>query len=357
MNQISHLKGIRTRFVETSRLRTQILEAGSPNRLPVIFLHGNASASTIWEEMMLDLSDEYYCIAPDLRGYGQADRDQFIDAARGVMDWVDDLGALADELNLDRFHLAGHSLGGTVCWGAVAELPGRIETATLMAPGPPFGFGGIHGKEGVPNNADYSGSGAGVVNQAFAKNLRKGVRDSGDPLFSPREVMNRLFWRDGFAPAREEEILTAMMQVHCGENQYPGDYVQSDFWPGVAPGKYGPVNALSPKYNSGLAKRLVNVHPKPPVLWIHGNEDQIISDRSLSDPGYQGQLGYRDRWPGSSVYPPQPMKCQIRHVLRLYAKRGGFIREELVERSGHTPFLERPHYVRSVFKRFLELAE
>ena len=144
-------------------------------------------------------------------------------------------------------------MGGSVCWGSVPEFGDRIINLTLMAPGPPYGFGGIHGKDGIPNNSDFSGSGAGVVNQTFANNLKNGVPDSDDPMFSPRSVMNRLFWHEEFRPEREEQILMAMMQIHCGEKQYPGDFVKSDHWPFVAPGNFGPVNALSPKYNTDLA--------------------------------------------------------------------------------------------------------
>lgn len=353
MNDITHLTGISSSFVETRRIRKYVLTAGDPAHIPVIFLHGNASASTIWEELMLELSDDYYCIAPDLRGYGQTDPEKLIDATRGVMDWVDDLEALADSLNLNRFHLAGHSLGGWVCWGAVAELAARIESVTLMAPGPPCGFGGIHGEDGKPNNPDYAGSGAGVVNQIFAENLRKGIRDGNDPVFSPRAVMNRFFWRDEFEPNREEELLSAMMQMHCGRKKYPGDYVESESWPFVAPGKYGPVNALSPAYNTGLVQRFLNSTDHPPVLWIYGDEDQIISDKSLSDPGYQGKLGYRAGWPGNKEYPPQPMISQVNYVLSQYQKNGATVSKKVISKSGHTPFLEQEKKVKGILNQFL----
>ena len=353
MNTINHLDGITASFVETDRIKTYVLTAGSASNPAIIFLHGNASASTIWEETMLEFSGEYYCIAPDLRGYGQSDQEKLIDATRGMMEWVDDLKALVDELGIEQFHLAGHSLGGSVCWGAVAKFGKRIISVALMAPGPPHGFGGIHGKEGDPNNPDFSGSGAGVVNQTFAANLKNGVRDSDDPMFSPRSIMNRLFWHEDFRPEREEQILTAMMQTHCGEKQYPGDFLTSDHWPFVAPGTYGPVNALSPKYNIDVAKKFAEAEIKPPVLWIYGDDDQIIADESLSDPGYQGKIGYRDGWPGDEVYPPQPMKQQIRHTLTQYRRKGGYVEEMKIRESGHTPFLEQPDAVHSAFRRFL----
>lgn len=353
MTNIAHLEGIHSSFVKTDRIKTYLLTAGDSQKPPVIFLHGNASASTIWEELMLELSDEFYCIAPDLRGYGLTDSSVTIDATRGMMDWVDDLDQLAKNLGLNRFHLVGHSLGGSVCWGAVPEMGSLILSVSLMAPGPPCGFGGVKGKKGMPDNPDFSGSGAGVVNPEFAENLQKGIRTSDDTMFSPRNVMHRLFWRDGFQPKRNEQILTAMLHIHCGYKKYPGDFKSSDYWPGVAPGMFGPVNALSPKYNQNVADRFATTDIKPPVLWIHGDEDQIVSDQSLSDPGYQGKAGFRSGWPGEEQFPPQPMLAQIRYALDRYRENGGEITELKISNSGHTPFLEQPGEVERALRRFL----
>lgn len=352
--EMNHLDGIRSSFVETARIKTCVLSAGDPTNTPIVFLHGNASASTIWEELMLELSHNYYCIAPDLRGYGRSDEGQIIDATRGMMEWVDDLVALADQMNLDAFHLVGHSLGGSVCWGAIPKMGQKIISVTLMAPGPPNGFGGIRGSDGRPNQPDYAGSGAGVVNETFAENVRKGLRDTDDTMFSPRNVMHRLFWRDGFKPDREEEILTALLQIHCGYKRYPGDYIASENWPGVAPGKFGPVNALSPKYNSEVVGRLTGSRYKPAICWIRGNKDQIISNQSLSDPGYQGKVGFRNGWPGDDKFPPQPMEDQIRYALDGYKTNGGQTEEWVISNSGHTPFLEQPEDVFLRLKIFLK---
>jgi flagellar biosynthesis GTPase FlhF len=122
---------------------------------------------------------------------------------------VDDIVALAEAMELKPFHLVGHSLGGMVCWGVIGEHPQILRTATLIAPGPPMGFGGIHGKEGTPNNKKFTGSGGGIVVDKFAERIKEKDRTADDPLYSPRNAMNRLFWKNGFKAEREEAILTA----------------------------------------------------------------------------------------------------------------------------------------------------
>ena len=350
MNQIKHLDGIKSQFVDTGRLRTHYLSAGRPEKPAIIFLHGNACSSTIWEEMMLAFSDNFYCLAPDLRGYGLTDRSAKINALRGAMDWVDDLESFIRQMEILPINLIGHSLGGWICWSAIPQLKELIKSVVLIAPGPPFGFGGVQDRDGKPNNPDFAGSGAGVVNKEFAKNLEKGLKDAENPMFSPRAVMNRLFWKEDFTAEREEAILQSMLQMHYGREQYPGDYTDSKFWPFVAPGKFGPVNALSPKYNRDVVSELSRSVYKPPLLWLHGEDDQIISNQSLSDPGYQGKIGYRDEWPGEEVYPPQPMIDQIRFALEKY---GGVVESEVITGVGHSPFIESPEHVYSTVRQFL----
>ena len=354
MPEINHCKGVISTFVETNRLRMHVLTAGNPEHPPILFLHGNTSAATIWEEFMLRLSGDFYCIAPDLRGFGLTDDTKRIDATRGSGDWVDDVTALADVLQLDRFHLAGHSLGGFVCWGLIAACPARLQSVTLFAPGPPMGFGGIKGSKGIANNEAYSGSGAGIVVDDFAERIKAGDRSTEAPFYSPRNAMNRLFWKEGFKAGREEEILSAMLQIHTGDKQYPGDFTASEYWPGVAPGKWGPVNALSPKYNEDITDKVIAAEPKPPLLWVQGADDNIIAELSYSDPGYQGKLGLRAEWPGAEVYPPQPMVSQLEYVLEAYEQQGGRVTSERIEDCGHTAFLEKPRQAERLMRRHLE---
>lgn len=122
---MSPMPGITTRVVDTPRLKIHLRERGSGT--PVLFVHGDTWAL-------------------------------HVDATRGTGDWVDDLVGLLDGLGLDRVHVVGHSLGGVVLFGLVAAIPGRIRSATLVAPGSPWGFGGARGLEGTPIHADGAGS-------------------------------------------------------------------------------------------------------------------------------------------------------------------------------------------------------
>jgi pimeloyl-ACP methyl ester carboxylesterase len=164
--------------------------------------------------------------------------------------------------------------------------------------------------------------------------------------------MNTFYWKPPFIPAREEDLLSSLLSEHVGPEQYPGDFVPSDNWPGVAPGVWGPINAMSPKYLPGI-EPLLSADPKPPILWVRGAEDQIVSDQSLFDMGTLGKLGFVPGYPGEDVYPPQPMVSQTRATLEKYAARGGWFVEEVIEDAGHTPFIEKPEQFNALFHAHL----
>lgn len=350
---ISHLPGIEIAQVRTARLETQVLAAGPEGGEPVIFLHGNLSAATFWEETMLALPKQFRAVAPDQRGYGLSDPAALIDATRGFTDWVDDAVALADYFGWQRLHLVGHSLGGCVGWSLIGSHADRLLSVTLVAPGPPCGFPGGHGERGELNYEDGAGSGAGLTDLRFAERLKAGERELVD-LLSPRAIMNRVYWKPPFRPAREEELLTAMLEVHLGEKQFPGDGTKSPHWPGFAPGRFGPINALSPHYNQGVLDKLLAVQHKPPLLLICGKDDAIVSDCSPSDPGQQGKLGLRPDWPGDQAFPPQPLLTQVNFALGQYEQSGGSVQRLFLSDVGHTPYLEKPLEVQAALNEHLE---
>lgn len=352
---IPTLPGITEKTITSARITTRVLFSGAVDGIPVLFIHGNASSATFWEETMLALPAGYRGIAHDQRGYGGADRAQKIDATRGMGDLADDAFALLDALDIKRAHVVGHSLGGAVVWRMMMDAPDRLISVTQAAPGSPYGFGGTKGLDGQLCNPDGAGSGGGIVNANFTQLMAAGERGSDNPQASPRVVMNTFYWKPPFKAAREEELLSSLLSEHVGPEEYPGDSVPSANWPFAAPGKFGPANALAPIY-AGDVSKLAQISPKPPVLWVRGADDQIVGDNSLFDMGTLGALGAIPGWPGAEVYPPQPMVGQTRAVLEAYSANGGQYQEVVLPDTGHTPFIEKPAEFNAAFHAHLAAA-
>lgn len=351
MTTVPTLPGIDSRMIDTERIRMHVLFRGEEGT-PVLFLHGNASSATFWEEIMLKLPDGFRGIAPDLRGYGDTE-DKLIDATRGTGDWIDDLLGLLDVLEVDTFHVVGHSMGGTLVFDLISAAADRVLSGTMVNPGSPYGFGGSKDVDGKPCYDDFAGSGGGIVNPDFAKLMGEGDRGTDNPQASPRVVMNSFYWKPPFVPEREEDLLSSLLTEKIGPEKYPGDAVASENWPNAAPGKYGPINAISPKYIGDSVEKFVAVEPKPEILWIRGEADQIVSDNSFFDMGALGKLGFVPGWPGEDVYPPQPMVSQTRHVLEMYRENGGEFEEVVMAETAHSPFIEKPDEFMEIFKKAL----
>jgi pimeloyl-ACP methyl ester carboxylesterase len=352
MSTTALLPGITQRSVSTDRLRTAYLEAGTGS-IPIVLIHGNCSSSLFFQDILLAVAarGRYTAYAPDMRGYGESETLP-VDATRGVRDFSDDLGAFARALGLSSFHALGWSLGGNVVMQYAIDSLGMLRTLTLEAPGSPFGFGGTQGPEGTPVWPDFAGSGAGTANPEFVRRIAQG--DRGSEQYSPRTVMNTFYFKPPFRPApdREEIYLTGLLSTRVTPGNYPGDLIPSENWPAVAPGTQGPNNALSPRYFNQ-----VNIRHKPPVLWVRGADDQIVSDTSLFDLGFLGQLGVVPGWPGAEVYPPQPMVTQMRAVLDTYRALGGAYREEVLPDCGHAPHIEKQEEMVRLFTECVDAYE
>lgn len=124
----THLKGICSTFVPTKRLRTHVLTSGDSKDTPVILVHGNLSAATFFEELMLALDGRYRCIAPDIRGFGETEGLP-TDVTRGLGDPADDLCELLNALGVDSAHLVGWSAGAGVIMQFALDHPERTKSS------------------------------------------------------------------------------------------------------------------------------------------------------------------------------------------------------------------------------------
>ena len=153
-------------------------------------------------------------------------------------------------------------------------------------------------------------------------------------------------------PERKQALVEACYAIHIGEQDFPGDSVKSPNWPYVTAGKWGSVNALSPKYHVDVNK-IYQASNKVEVLWARGEKDIAVSDYAGSDPGVLGKQGLIPNYPSEAVFPPQPMESQIRRFLNDYAKAGGCYREILIRNLGHAFFLEMPRQFNAVLNHFI----
>jgi pimeloyl-ACP methyl ester carboxylesterase len=284
-----------------------------------------------------------------MRGYGDTEPLP-VDATLGLDDMVEDVLALVDQLGLETYHIVGHSMGGGIVMKVGIARPDDLLSITLVDTMSPYGYSGSKGLDGVPCHEDGAPAGAASVNPDFVRLLGEKDRGIENPV-SPRNVLRQFYVKPPFAPEREEALLSSMLSLRVGEDWYPGDSVPSENWPGAAPGTRGIVNAFSRKYFDASA--IVDIDPKPPVLWIRGADDLVVSNNAMWDIAALGAMDFVPGWPGAEECPPQPMVDQTRAVLEAYQANGGTYQEEVIEDSGHSPFIDKADEFNARFHAFL----
>jgi len=332
------LNGITATSITTDRLTANVLERAGGDAGTLVFVHGNVSSASFWQETMLRMPAEYRCIAIDLRGFGDSETLD-VDATRGLADYSDDVASAVKAMGLSSAHFVGWSMGGGIVQQLMLDHNALVTTATLQAPVSPYGFGATSGADGQLVTTDAAGSGAGGANPDFVARLAAGDT-TDESQTSPLTVYRTAYVKAGLESENEALWVESMLSTKTGEGNYPGDSVPSENWPGFAPGPRGVLNTMAPIYFN--AAGIVDLERKPALLWIHGADDAIVSDASFFDLNYLGQVGAIPGWPGEKVAPAQPMVTQTRAVFESYASAGGTYREVTLENCGHSPHLECP---------------
>jgi pimeloyl-ACP methyl ester carboxylesterase len=95
----------------------------------LVFVHGAAEDSRIWQPQLDGLADEFTVVAWDEPGAGRSPGlpDHF-----GLADFADCLAALIEALDLGPAHVAGLSWGGTVVLELYRRHPGLVATLIMI---------------------------------------------------------------------------------------------------------------------------------------------------------------------------------------------------------------------------------
>ena len=94
------------------------------------------------------LARQYRVVRPDMRGFGQStpmprDYPWTLDRL------VEDFCLLMDHLGIDRFHLVGAKIGGTIARAFAARRPERVKTLTVVGTPPPLRPGAAAARAGA----------------------------------------------------------------------------------------------------------------------------------------------------------------------------------------------------------------
>lgn len=192
---------------------------------PVIFLHGGFGDRRMWDSQFKAFSAKYRVIRYDQRGFGKSP------APSAAYSPVADLEYLLDHFKIDKAHLVGNSMGGTLAIDFALLKPSRVASISVVASGPA-------GVEFPKESMD-------LMMAVFKTAEQKGLQEAADMWIQNPMV----------AVASKDPRTAALTKIMIDENA------------GIFRMKFWPIEKLDPP----AAKRLSEI--KAPALIVFGSDD------------------------------------------------------------------------------------
>ena len=144
---------------------------------PLLLIHGTAASLHTWEGWTESLKTDFRIIRLDLPGFGLTGPDP--EARYQLDEYAQFIQAFMSQLGIEKYSLAGNSLGGGIAWHVAALYPDSVEKLILVDP------------NGLPKDAPPSMVFRLAKNRITAALLKK---------FTPRSViannLEQVYYRD-----------------------------------------------------------------------------------------------------------------------------------------------------------------
>jgi pimeloyl-ACP methyl ester carboxylesterase len=113
----------------------------STEGVPLVLLHGLGNEAHLWDDFVPAVAAHYRVLALDQRGHGDSDWDP--EARYDAESMTDDLEAVLDALEIDRFVLVGFSMGGRIAMTFSGRHPERLAGLVIADIGPEVDARGV----------------------------------------------------------------------------------------------------------------------------------------------------------------------------------------------------------------------
>jgi haloalkane dehalogenase len=108
------------------------LDEGSPEKLPILFLHGNPTWSFFYRNLLSSFKNQFRCIAPDHLGCGLSEKPSSKEFTYNLEGHSSNLLELLDTLEIKKFNLIVHDWGGAIGLSALRNDFSKINKLVLL---------------------------------------------------------------------------------------------------------------------------------------------------------------------------------------------------------------------------------
>ena len=294
---------IREVTVATGELNLNVLDMGNPDGLPIICVHGLRDTAHALIPALTWPDASYRVLLPELRGHGGSDATD----AFAMPNFLQDVIAVANHFNLDRFALFGHSLGGHVTSKVAALWPERVTALIIVE-----GLG--------PPRRPHEGDPARELEAYRAMLETRLITKTQRPMADLQDAIQRLVRNNPRLSSTEAERLAP----HLTKPARDGGYIWS--FDSRAAGVFIGSSALE---NTRFWQAV-----QAPACIIAGALSHEYWGREMADPDFTGRFAEGE----------------------MEARAANFSQHELhwFEHSGHMVHYDEPERLRQVTRAFLE---
>ena len=123
-------ENIKSHKVQINDIEMSYYTLGDKNKYPLVFLHGALVFTDYYNDLIENLSKEYYIIGVDIRGHGRTtigtNSFSFTQISKDIID-------LTNRLEIKKFNMVGHSLGGIILLHLSKDYPMKINKGVSIA--------------------------------------------------------------------------------------------------------------------------------------------------------------------------------------------------------------------------------
>ncbi|MEM7767544.1 MAG: alpha/beta fold hydrolase [Pseudomonadota bacterium] len=217
----------------------------------LVLVHGFSASLHTWEDWVGALGEDYRILSLDLPGHGLS-RNFDLEAV-GTSGFVEVIDAITRLNGIDRFALAGSSMGGHAAWAYALEHPEKVEGLILVAAA---GW--------PPTEAELEGTP--LVFKALGNGLVRRVVKDLDVRPMVKSGLEASFVDQSF-------VTDAMVDRYAALNRGPGH-------------RRAIVHLLSGDGDRTMASEAALATISAPTLVLHGDQDRLVpvsSGRRFAD--------------------------------------------------------------------------
>jgi len=132
------MKNLKEEIIKSNGININVAHGGKGQ--PLLLLHGYPQTNLMWHKLVPVLSDKYYLVCPDLRGYGKSSKPVGLpdhsNYSKRIM--AADMAAVMKHFGYESFIAAGHDRGGRVLHRMCLDYPEMVSKACVMDIAPTY---------------------------------------------------------------------------------------------------------------------------------------------------------------------------------------------------------------------------